>query len=137
MVNPRKVYPVDPGLIAVFDRSGRANLGHALETAVRIKLERRGLQVGYVRTEEGHEVNFLVRHPGSKAELIQVCAELDDPAKREREARALLAAAAEFPGASLHLITLTPENARGLPAKVAFHSAALWFLSADSAGAKS
>ena len=31
MVNPRKAYPVDPGLIPVFDRTGRANLGHALE----------------------------------------------------------------------------------------------------------
>jgi len=34
MVNPRKAYPVDPGLIPVFERSGRAHLGHALETVV-------------------------------------------------------------------------------------------------------
>ncbi len=27
MVNPRKVYPVDPGLIPVFDRTGRSNSG--------------------------------------------------------------------------------------------------------------
>lgn len=53
MVNPRKAYPVDPGLIPVFDRSGRANTGHALETAVLIELERRGASVTYVRTPEG------------------------------------------------------------------------------------
>ena len=41
MVNPRKAYPVDPGLIPVFDRTGRANIGHALETAVMVELERR------------------------------------------------------------------------------------------------
>ncbi len=41
MVNPRKAYPVDPGLIPVFDRTGRANLGHAPETAVLLELERR------------------------------------------------------------------------------------------------
>ena len=29
-VNPRKVYPVDTGLIALFDRSGKANVGHAV-----------------------------------------------------------------------------------------------------------
>ncbi len=29
MVNPRKAYPVDPGLIPVFDRTGRSNVGHA------------------------------------------------------------------------------------------------------------
>jgi predicted AAA+ superfamily ATPase len=27
MVNPRKAYPIDPGLIPVFDRSGEPNLG--------------------------------------------------------------------------------------------------------------
>ena len=42
MVNPRKVYPVDPGLIPVFDRAGRDNTGHALETVVALELERRG-----------------------------------------------------------------------------------------------
>ena len=41
MANPRKAYPIDPGLIAVFDRSGRANVGHALETAVALELDRR------------------------------------------------------------------------------------------------
>ena len=53
MVNARKAYPVDPGLIPVFDRSGRANLGHALETAVLLELERRHLGVTYVRTLQG------------------------------------------------------------------------------------
>jgi hypothetical protein len=59
MVNPRKVYPVDSGLIAVFDRAGRANEGHGLETVVALELERRGLELGYVRTRDGLEVDFL------------------------------------------------------------------------------
>ena len=61
MANPRKAYPIDPGLIAVFDRSGRANLGHALETAVALELDRRGAEKAYVRTKDGHEVDFLAR----------------------------------------------------------------------------
>ena len=61
MVNPRKAYPVDPGLIPVFDRTGRATLGHALETAILLELERRGCDVTYVRTPEGYEVDFLAR----------------------------------------------------------------------------
>lgn len=65
MVNPRKAYPVDPGFIAVFERSGRANTGHALETAVLIELERRGMAVTYVRTPEGHEVDFLPEPRGA------------------------------------------------------------------------
>ena len=49
--NPRKLYPADPGLIKAFDASGRSNLGHALETVVLNELERRGAEVGYVKTE--------------------------------------------------------------------------------------
>ena len=50
--NPRKIYPADPGLIPAFDASGRANVGHALETAV-LKLERAPRRGGYVKTAEG------------------------------------------------------------------------------------
>ncbi len=82
-------------------------------------------------------MDFLAHRPGSEVELIQVSADLDDPATREREARALLAAAAEYPGASLHLITLTPESAQGMPAQITVHPAARWFLSREATGARS
>ncbi|MGH8008998.1 MAG: ATP-binding protein, partial [Candidatus Binatia bacterium] len=57
---------------------------------------------------------------------------LDDPATREREVRALLAATAEHPHAKLYLIMLTLESAHGMPEQVVVHPAAQWFLSADS-----
>ena len=98
MVNPRKVYPVDPGLIPVFDRAGRANEGHALETVVALELERRGAEAAYVRTREGFEVDFLARFPDGGEQLIQVCADLDAAGTRDREIRGLLAAAGEHPG---------------------------------------
>jgi uncharacterized protein len=133
MVNPRKAYPVDPGLIPVFDRSGRANLGHALETAVRVELERRGLTVGYVRTREGYEVDFLARYPGGETELIQVCTELDDPATREREIRALLAAKAEHRRATLHVVALAPELVLDVPNEIRVHPAWRWLLASSPA----
>jgi hypothetical protein len=89
--NPRKVYPADPGLIRAFDASGRSNLGHALETAVLNELERRGAEVGWVKTDEGLEVDFLARHPADGEELVQVCA---DPSREETLAREMLALAA-------------------------------------------
>ena len=128
MVNPRKVYPVDPGLIPVFDRTGRANIGHALETCVELELERRGAEISYVRTQNDSEVDFLARYPDQRAELIQVCADLDDPAVREREIRALLEAAGEFPKATLHLIGLQTETVRNLPAGISIYPAASWLL---------
>ena len=114
MVNPRKAYPVDPGLIRVFDRTGKANLGHALETAVLVELERRRFEVTYVRTPEGHEVDFLARDAAGEMELIQVCADLSDPATAAREWRALTAAGTLFPRARKRLLTLTQD---GLPAE--------------------
>ncbi|MCK4547832.1 MAG: ATP-binding protein [Candidatus Eisenbacteria sp.] len=128
MVNPRKVYPIDPGLIPVFDRSDRTNVGHILETCVFLELERRGAHVSYVRTADGYEVDFLARYPDRTQSLIQPCAELDDPDTMQREVRALLAAAKEHRRAGLHLITLTPEVARGLPERIVVHSAAQWLL---------
>ncbi len=128
MVNPRKAFPADQGLIPVFDRSGRANRGHALETAVRVELERRRFDVTYVRTTEGYEVDFLARRPGEMPQIIQVCAALDNPETRRREIRALLSAAVEHPKAELHLVTLFPDIARDLPEQICVHSAALWLL---------
>jgi len=128
MVNPRKVYPVDPGLIPVFDRSGRANLGHALETAVRIELERRGMEVCYVRTREGFEVDFLARSSDGGEALIQVCSDLVEAGAMERESRALFSAAKEYPRASLNVVTLMPETVRNVPENIRIHDAALWLL---------
>lgn len=128
MVNPRKVYPIDPGLIPVFDRTGRANLGHALETCVLLELERRGAEVAYVRTVQSQEVDFLAHYYDGREELLQVCTDLDEPQTREQEVRALQAAAGEHPRASLHLVTLTPESAVGVPHNVQVHAAAVWLL---------
>ncbi len=132
MINPRKAYPVDAGLIPAFDRTGRANIGHALETAVFVELERRGCEVTYVRTSGGYEVDFLARAPGGDAELIQVCADASDPVTAEREIRALLDAAPRGAVAHRRLLTLTraglpPEAPPGIEACPAYE----WLL-ADS-----
>lgn len=133
-VNPRKVYPVDTGLIALFDRSGKANVGHALETAVLHELQRRGAQVNYVHTEGGFEVDFLARGVAGEQTLIQVCAELDNPATLAREVRALQDAARSWPQATLQLITLSAPPAGAVPAGVTLHLAADWLLSQDGQG---
>ncbi len=114
MVNPRKAYPVDPGLIPIFDRSGRSNTGHALQTAVRTELERRRMSVTYVRTPEGREVDFLARGPAGETDLIQVCADPTGDAG-ERELGALHEARRVHPKASRRLLTLTRDT---VPAEV-------------------
>jgi predicted AAA+ superfamily ATPase len=128
MVNPRKIHPVDPALIAIFDQTGRANRGHALETVVRVELERRKKQATYVKTREGFEIDFLARSAGARPALIQVAAELDDVATLDREIRGLLAARGEHPKATLHMVTLTPERAGGVPPEITVHPAWRWLL---------
>lgn len=131
MVNPRKAYPIDPGLIPIFDRSAKSNLGHALETAVLLELDRRRADIGYVHTPEGLEVDFLARHPSGVEQLIQVCVSLDEPLTREREIRALRAAAPHHPAASLHLIALDIPAAIEIPPDITLHHAAHWMLADD------
>ncbi|MBI5684020.1 MAG: ATP-binding protein [Verrucomicrobia bacterium] len=130
--NPRKAYPVDPGLITAFDRCGRPNTGHALETAVLVELERRRCERAYVRTREGFEVDFLATPMTGKPALIQVCADVSDAATRHREFHALEAARAEHQKLPALLLT---ANSTGLsharseaPKGVAVRPAWEWML---------
>ena len=109
--NPRKIYPADPGLIPAFNASGRANLGHSLETSVLNELERRRAETGYVKTIDGLEVDFLVRYRNGEQELLQVCADLKSPETVARELRALAAAAKEHPRAKRRLLVLDRDAA--------------------------
>lgn len=129
MVNPRKAYPVDPGLIPVYERTGRANLGRALETAVLLELERRGCEVGYLRTAEGYEVDFRARDPEGNVWLIQVSAEIRDATTRHREVRALVSAVETEPSATAILLTYDSQPpVEKLPAPLVWQSAATWLL---------
>jgi len=129
MVNPRKAYPIDPGLIALFERSGRVHHGQALETAVMLELERRGFQVSYVRTPEEFEVDFLAQRPGEPPLLVQVSLETEGDDTWERELRALEAAVPRFPDARPILVTLdAAPPTRPLPLSISWAPAAEWLL---------
>ncbi|MBM5798569.1 MAG: ATP-binding protein [Cyanobacteria bacterium K_Offshore_0m_m2_072] len=132
MTLPRKVYPIDPGLLPLYELEGRSNLGHALETVVLLELRRRGAEVGYLRTSGGFEVDFHARFPDGHRELIQVCADLGDAATRERECRALHEALQEplGIGTQARVITLDrrPQHAGDWPDHVVWSSALEWLL---------
>jgi len=132
-VNPRKVYPVDTGLAALFDRSGKPNTGHALETVVFQALRHQGAEVDYVRTAEGAEVDFLATLPDGGQRLIQVCADLTDPVTRARELRSLRQATETWPHADMILIALDAPASLELPAGMVLYPAVDWLLDADPA----
>ena len=130
--NPRKLYPADPAFIQAFDTSGRANVGHALETVVLNELERRGAEVGYVKTVDDLAVDFLARHPATGEELMQVCADPSAPETLARELRALTEAANEHPRAARRLLVLDRDamsrvRAPGVKVQPAYE----WLLATD------
>jgi predicted AAA+ superfamily ATPase len=127
MSNPRKAYPIDMGLIPLYARTIQPNIGHALETAVYLELERRGAEIHYVRTRNGYEVDFYALYPEGHAELIQVCADLSVESVRVRELRALQEASREYPHARALLITLAPIPS-GITAEVPILPASQWLL---------
>ena len=128
MVHPRKAYPVDPGLIPLFDRTPRLNFGHALETAVLHELLRRGASVAYVLTGNGLEVDFRATLPDGQTWLVQVCLDATAPATWAREVRALQDARKDWPQARCLLIALDLPLHAAPPEGIECHTATSWLL---------
>ncbi len=132
MVNPRKAYPIDSGLIPIYERTTRSNLGHALETAVFIELLRRGYQVHYLRTQGGHEVDFHAVDPAGDVLLIQVCADLSQPVTLEREIRSLSDASLyNFEAKRLLLTLSSPSSDIVFPEGITVMPSLQWLLQVE------
>jgi uncharacterized protein len=109
-VNPRKCYPIDPALSAAVSFRASEDVGHLLETAVYLELRRRGRTLSYVATRSGYEVDFLAEDTMGTRELVQVCADLEDPATRQRELRALEEGLQETSSERATLVSLREEG---------------------------
>jgi uncharacterized protein len=81
---------------------------------VYLELRRRGKSLAYVATPSGYEVDFLAEDPRGGRELIQVCADLEDPATRQRELRALEEGMAGISCERATLVTLREEGSADL-----------------------
>ena len=103
-VNPRKLYLADHALAAAFCARPDGDLGHRLENIVACELVRRGYGLAYVKTEEGHEVDFLATARDGATMLVQVTADVLDKTTLGRELRALAGAAKEFADAERWLL---------------------------------
>jgi predicted AAA+ superfamily ATPase len=129
MVNPRKAYPIDPGLIPIYERFGREHRGRALETVILLELERRGYTVDWLRVGQDREVDFYAERTGEQGLLINVCLDTADAETWEREVGSLERAAAAHPEARALLITLDSSlPAYPVPASIEWQSAAHWLL---------
>lgn len=89
---PRKVYPVDTGLVNAVRFDFSEDRGRALETMVFLELLRRGKEVYYHRN--GGECDFLVRKKGKVKEALQVTETLQGT--EDRESKGLTEALEEY-----------------------------------------
>ena len=123
IVNPRKVYLIDPGLAFAVQAGGARNLGARLENTVYLELRRRigrraSNAVAYYKTRSGREVDFAVDPvtPEGRLRLIQSCAALGDPETREREIGALEEAMQETGVTEGVIVTLADREDLGVDA---------------------
>jgi predicted AAA+ superfamily ATPase len=131
--NPRKLYPIDPGLIGLFDRRGQRQLGQRLETVVALELLRRGYSLGYGLSREREEVDFVARSHAGDGLLVQVCVDLQDPIICQRELRPLAPLLASGAAIRADLVVLTPpRSSPPLPPGVRLIPALDWLLEAPA-----
>jgi len=110
MVNPRKVYTVDTGLVRACSRSTTPDWGHLLENFVFMELRRRTKRIEYYRTESGREVDFYATNPSGTISLIQSAASMQDKKTAEREVSALSEAMEECGVDEASIVTFNTER---------------------------
>lgn len=130
MVNPRKVYVIDTGLIHACSSNPRRDTGHLLENFVFMELRRRHETIEYYKTAGGREVDFLVTDRRGRKTLVQAAAGLEDPSTRTREFRALEEAMEETGLNEGVVVTLHREEQVETPSgRIQVVPAWLWALS--------
>lgn len=88
LINPKKIYCIDTGLLQAVSFRFSEDYGRLLENCVYIELKRRGLEVYYHRQKK--ECDFVIKGGNSIVSAIQVSASLEDEDTRKREIEGLL-----------------------------------------------
>ena len=108
IVNAKKVYLIDNGLMHSIGFHPTDNLGPLVENLVLIELKRRGLDVYYHAGKA--ECDFVIRRGTHIVEAYQVTVSLSDNKTRAREIAGLLDAANEYHPQRLFILTLYEED---------------------------
>lgn len=107
LINARKVYAIDPGIIQVNSGSFSDDIGRKLENTVYLHLRRRWKEI-YYYTEKG-ECDFIVFDKGKMIYAIQVCYDLNED-NLQRELNGLYDALAFFELKKGYIITLDQSD---------------------------
>jgi predicted AAA+ superfamily ATPase len=125
-IAPKKIYSIDTGLTYTVGFGFSPNTGKLLENLIYLALRRKTKDIYYFSSPGGYEVDFYLPE---KRQFIQVTQNLEQPAVRDREMRALQAAMQIVKVQSA--LILTEANADSLEINgtpVEIRSAAEWLL---------
>jgi predicted AAA+ superfamily ATPase len=125
-IAPKKIYSIDTGLANAVGFGFSPNTGKFLENLIYLALRRKTKDIYYFSSPSGYEVDFYLPQ---KQHLIQVTQNLDHPAVRDREFRALQDAMQSVKVQSALILTdsnAEPVEINGIPVEI--HSAAEWLL---------
>ncbi|HNE03334.1 MAG TPA: ATP-binding protein [Anaerolineales bacterium] len=126
-IAPKKVYCIDTGLSNTVGFGFSPNTGKMLENLVFLALRRQTKEIYYCATPSGYEVDFYLP---KKRQLIQVTRDLENPATREREVRALSDALKGIKVESALILSDTNENEFEIEGiRVETRSVAEWLIS--------
>lgn len=93
---PKKIYPVDQGLITAYGWNEIFCQGTRLEAAIFSHLKRSYGRCFYFHTQDKREVDLVAVSPENKIDLIQVSLTMKQKSTRDREIRALRSAMKEL-----------------------------------------
>jgi len=107
LVNPRKIYTIDPGFATVNSLSFSSDQGRKLENTVFLQLRRQFSEIYYFSGNS--ECDFIVRDPKGRTQAFQVCYELHTD-NLQREIAGLAKALEFFKIKEGVIITLDQED---------------------------
>lgn len=107
LINPKKVYSIDTGLVAANSRSFSDDVGRRFENMVFLHFRRKYQEIYYF--SEKYECDFAVFNRKGLVELVQVCYDLN-PDNINRELNGLWEAMAFFEKREALLVTLGQED---------------------------
>ena len=96
ILNPKKVYCIDPGLRSAVGFTFSTDLGRMAENIVFTELKKGDKDIYYWKDSSQKEVDFLLKVGKKVKQLIQVCWNMDDEETKKREVKSLLKAMEEF-----------------------------------------
>lgn len=109
LVNPRKVFFIDSGMIGALSTKFSNNLGRLLENTIYSKLKFDHKNLHYFKTKTGKEVDFVTRENEIVTGLYQVCYDIDSAETLKREISALKISGKYLKCDNLNLITMNTK----------------------------